>query len=65
MVGLLILVTALLPFFVLSRYTMPGMALVFVTVGCAAIGFTDDYSQGAQAALARAFGTLEDGRSVR
>ena len=41
--GLLILATALMPFLVLSKYTMPGMALVFVTVGCAAIGFTDDY----------------------
>ena len=41
--GLLILATAVIPFLVLSKYTMPGMALLFLTVGCAAIGFTDDY----------------------
>jgi phospho-N-acetylmuramoyl-pentapeptide-transferase len=41
--GLLILATAVVPFLLLSRYTMPGLALLFLTVGCAAIGFTDDY----------------------
>ena len=41
--GLLILATAVAPFLVLSLYTMPGLALLFVTLGCAAIGFTDDY----------------------
>src|SRR6476646_9591179 len=41
--GLLILATAVAPFLVLSRYTMPGLALLFLTLGCAAIGFTDDY----------------------
>jgi phospho-N-acetylmuramoyl-pentapeptide-transferase len=41
--GLLILATALVPFLILSKYTLPGLALLFLTVGCAAIGFTDDY----------------------
>ena len=41
--GLLILATAVVPFLVLSKYTLPGLALLFLTVGCAAIGFTDDY----------------------
>ena len=41
--GLLILATAITPFLVLSLYTLPGLALLFVTLGCAAIGFTDDY----------------------
>ena len=41
--GLLILATAVVPFLVLSLYTMPGLALLFLTLGCAAIGFTDDY----------------------
>ena len=41
--GLLILATAVVPFLVLSKYTMPGLALLFLTVGCAAIGFADDY----------------------
>ena len=27
----------------LSKYTLPGLALLFLTLGCAAIGFTDDY----------------------
>src|SRR4029077_6769310 len=41
--GLLILATAVVPFLVLSKYTLPGLALLFLTVGCAAIGLTDDY----------------------
>ena len=41
--GLLILATAVAPFLLLSKYTLPGLALLFVTVGCGVIGFTDDY----------------------
>ncbi len=41
--GLLIVATAAAPFLVLSLYTMPGMALLFLTLGCGLIGFTDDY----------------------
>ena len=41
--GLLILATAIAPFLVLSLYTIPGLALLGMTLGCAAIGFADDY----------------------
>ena len=41
--GLLILATAITPFLILSLYTLPGFALLLLTLGCAAIGFTDDY----------------------
>ena len=41
--GLLILATAMMPFLVLSLYTLPGLVLLFVTLGCALIGFADDY----------------------
>ncbi len=41
--GLLILATALVPFILLSVYTRPGLTLFAMTLGCAAIGFADDY----------------------
>ncbi len=41
--GLLIVGSAVLPFLVLSQYTVEGMTVLFVTLGCAAIGFGDDY----------------------
>jgi phospho-N-acetylmuramoyl-pentapeptide-transferase len=41
--GLLILASAVLPFLALSQYTAEGLTVLFVTLGCAAIGFTDDY----------------------
>ena len=41
--GLLILLCALLPFLALSRYTLPALTVLFVTVGCGAIGFLDDF----------------------
>jgi phospho-N-acetylmuramoyl-pentapeptide-transferase len=41
--GLLILLCALLPFLVLSPYTLPALTVLFVTVACGAIGFLDDY----------------------
>ena len=41
--GLLILATAIVPFLLLTLHTMPGLALLFLTLGCALIGFTDDY----------------------
>jgi phospho-N-acetylmuramoyl-pentapeptide-transferase len=41
--GLLIVASALLPFLALSKYTTEAMTVLFVTLGCAAIGFTDDY----------------------
>jgi len=41
--GLLILVAALVPALAVSLYTMPGLTIVLATLGCASIGFTDDY----------------------
>jgi phospho-N-acetylmuramoyl-pentapeptide-transferase len=41
--GLLILICALLPFLALSRYTLPALTVLFLTVGCGAIGFVDDF----------------------
>ena len=33
----------MLPFLALSQYTAEGLTVLFVVLGCAAIGFTDDY----------------------
>ena len=41
--GLLIVGAAVVPFLALSQYTWEGLTVLFVTLGCAAIGFTDDY----------------------
>ena len=41
--GLLILLCASLPFLALSRYTLPALTVLFLTVSCAAIGFLDDF----------------------
>jgi phospho-N-acetylmuramoyl-pentapeptide-transferase len=41
--GLLIVASAVIPFLALSQYTAEGLTVLFATVGCAAIGFTDDY----------------------
>jgi phospho-N-acetylmuramoyl-pentapeptide-transferase len=41
--GLLILIAAVLTFLAASVYTLPGLAVLFTTVGCALIGFADDY----------------------
>jgi len=41
--GLLILLCALVPFLALSGYTLPALTVLFVTVGCGAIGFLDDF----------------------
>ena len=41
--GLLILTAAVLPFLAASVYTLPGLAVLFTIVGCALIGFADDY----------------------
>ena len=41
--GLLIMLCAFLPFLALSRYTLPALTVLFVTVGCGAIGFLDDF----------------------
>jgi phospho-N-acetylmuramoyl-pentapeptide-transferase len=41
--GLLILVAAVVPFLSLSVYTLPGLTVLFATIGCGLIGFLDDY----------------------
>jgi phospho-N-acetylmuramoyl-pentapeptide-transferase len=41
--GLLFVTCAVLPFLALSQYTVEGLTVLVVTLGCAAIGFTDDY----------------------
>mgnify|MGYP000845568260 CR=1 FL=1 len=41
--GLLIVFAAVAPFLVVSLYTIPGLTILFATVGCALIGFADDF----------------------
>jgi hypothetical protein len=41
--GLLILLAATAGFLALSRYTVPALTVLFVTLGCGAIGFLDDF----------------------
>jgi len=41
--GLLILLCAVVPFLSLSRYTLPALTVLFLTVSCGAIGFLDDF----------------------
>jgi phospho-N-acetylmuramoyl-pentapeptide-transferase len=41
--GLLIVSSAVLPFLALSKYTTEALTVLFITLGCAAIGFADDY----------------------
>jgi len=41
--GLLIIASAVLPFLALSQYTAEALTVLFITLGCASIGFGDDY----------------------
>jgi phospho-N-acetylmuramoyl-pentapeptide-transferase len=41
--GLLILFAAILPFAIVSLYTIPGLTVMLVTLLCATIGFADDF----------------------
>ncbi|MBA2359754.1 MAG: phospho-N-acetylmuramoyl-pentapeptide-transferase [Actinobacteria bacterium] len=41
--GLLMVFTMTIAFLALSHYTIEGLTVFFVTLACAAIGFTDDY----------------------
>ncbi|HWQ22736.1 MAG TPA: phospho-N-acetylmuramoyl-pentapeptide-transferase [Gaiellaceae bacterium] len=41
--GLLIVGCAVVPFLALSQYTTEALTVLAITLGCAAIGFTDDY----------------------
>lgn len=41
--GVLIVVTATVPFLVLSQYTREALTVLFLMLSCSAIGFVDDY----------------------
>ncbi len=41
--GLLIIASAVIPFLALSQYTPEALTVLFIALGCAAIGFSDDY----------------------
>jgi phospho-N-acetylmuramoyl-pentapeptide-transferase len=41
--GLLILISAAVPFLIFSKYTLEALTVLFATLGCAAIGFVDDW----------------------
>jgi phospho-N-acetylmuramoyl-pentapeptide-transferase len=41
--GVLIVGTAVIPFLAVSQYTTEAFTVLFVTLGCCAIGFLDDY----------------------
>ncbi len=41
--GILILLAAAIAFFALSKYKLTGLTVIFVTIGCGAIGFLDDF----------------------
>jgi phospho-N-acetylmuramoyl-pentapeptide-transferase len=41
--GVLILFAALLPFLVVSTYTLPGVTVMVATLACGLIGFADDF----------------------
>jgi len=41
--GLLIIVAAFVPALALSLYTVPGVTILLATLGCAVIGFADDF----------------------
>jgi phospho-N-acetylmuramoyl-pentapeptide-transferase len=43
--GLLFIIAAALPYLVLSDYTLPGLTVFGLMLGCAAIGFVDDYTK--------------------
>jgi phospho-N-acetylmuramoyl-pentapeptide-transferase len=41
--GLLFIIAAAVPYLVLSEYTLPGLTVFGLMLGCGAIGFADDY----------------------
>ena len=43
--GLLFLLAAVIPFLALNRYTTNALLVLFITMGCAAIGFVDDWAK--------------------
>jgi phospho-N-acetylmuramoyl-pentapeptide-transferase len=43
--GLLIMLSMSVPFLLFSEHTLPALTAFFVTLGCAAIGFVDDWTK--------------------
>jgi len=43
--GLLIMLSMAVPFLLFSEHTLPALTAFFVTLGCAAIGFVDDWTK--------------------
>ena len=43
--GLLIMLAMSLPFLIFSKHTLPALTAFFVALGCAAIGFVDDWTK--------------------
>jgi phospho-N-acetylmuramoyl-pentapeptide-transferase len=43
--GLLIMISMSIPFLVVTQRTLPALTAFFVTLGCAAIGFVDDWTK--------------------
>lgn len=43
--GLLIMLAMAVPFLLFSEHTLPALTAFFVTLGCAAIGFVDDWTK--------------------
>jgi phospho-N-acetylmuramoyl-pentapeptide-transferase len=43
--GLLIMLSMTIPFLVFSKHTVPALTAFFVTLGCAAVGFVDDWTK--------------------
>jgi phospho-N-acetylmuramoyl-pentapeptide-transferase len=43
--GLLFIIAAAIPYLVLSEYTLPGLTVFGLMLGCAGIGFVDDYTK--------------------
>ena len=43
--GLLIMLAMSIPFLAFSKHTLPALTAFFVTLGCAAIGFVDDWTK--------------------
>jgi phospho-N-acetylmuramoyl-pentapeptide-transferase len=41
--GILFVLSAAIPFLILSRYTAEGLTVFFITLACGAIGYIDDY----------------------
>jgi phospho-N-acetylmuramoyl-pentapeptide-transferase len=43
--GLLIMLAMTIPFLIFSKHTLPALTAFFVTLGCAAVGFVDDWTK--------------------